>query len=289
MAFDRSGRRSRFVRTPRGKHIVLTERDRSVMRWLHRYRYLSAAHLHDIIQPRSAKRFSERLGDLFHETGLIDRPPAQWQLADIRWRPLIYELSPAGTRWLMREDSLPHRTVTFSRRRASGRMLQWQHTMMVIEAVLATERATASKPDERFVPVDEILARAPKKTQAARNPLSIPVTVLPEDGAPGITKPWHTHLIPDALYGVEYLIEGQKRYRFWALECDSTTPTWRSSVSHSSVARKQAAYRALQRSKAFKAHWRIPNLRLMEVRPPARPPPTLDDRPAPPPASGETV
>lgn len=190
MAFDRSGRRSRFVRTPRGKHIVLTERDRSVMRWLHRYRYLSAAHLHDIIQPRSAKRFSERLGDLFHETGLIDRPPAQWQLADIRWRPLIYELSPAGTRWLMREDSLPHRTVTFSRRRASGRMLQWQHTMMVIEAVLATERATASKPDERFVPVDEILARAPKKpkppaTRCQYQSPCCPRTVLPASPNPG--------------------------------------------------------------------------------------------------------
>jgi hypothetical protein len=71
-----------------------------------------------------------------------------------------------------------------------------------------------------------------------------------------------TAIIPDALYGIEYLIDGEKRYRFFALECERTTPAWRGNLEASSVAKKRAAYDALIRSGAFRRHWGIPNLKL---------------------------
>ena len=71
-----ASRRSRFRRTSKGKRIELTERDLQILRWLYRYRFLSTPQLIVAVQPRSHKRFIERLGDLFHETGLIDRPIA---------------------------------------------------------------------------------------------------------------------------------------------------------------------------------------------------------------------
>lgn len=76
-----------------------------------------------------------------------------------------------------------------------------------------------------------------------------------------------THTIPDALYGIEYTIDGDAGYRFWALECENTTPKRRSSARNSSIARKHAAYNVLLRSHAYRDHWGIPNLKLHLVMP----------------------
>ena len=143
---------------------------------------------------------------------------------------------------------------------------------MVIDALLCIELATFREVGQRFVPVDEILARAPETTRSARNPLAVPVTLHPCPELPDLKRLWNTHIIPDALYGIEYLIDGEKRYRFWVLECENTTPVRRSSARHSSIARKRAAYEALIRSKAYRARWGIPNLKLnLVTRQPARP------------------
>lgn len=262
MQTDTLGRRNRFIRTPIGKRMVLTGRDTEIMRWLYRYRYLRATQLAAFINPKSNKRFIERLGDLFHETGLVNRPKIQWRQFADRCAPLIYELSAKGVEFLAGRDQLPHRATTLSRRVHSGRVTQFAHAMMIVDALASVELELIELPDKRFVPVDEILARAPERTRTAKNPLSIPVTIQPSKRFPEIKAPWHTHVIPDGLYGVEYLIGGEKRYRFWALECERTSPAKRGSARHSSLVRKQAAYDALMQSQAYKDHWGIPNLKL---------------------------
>ena len=262
MPFDAMSRRSRFKRTPTGKRLVRTDRDLAILQWLYRYRYLTATQLSAILKPRSNKRFIERLGDLFHETALINRPPAQWRSFDARYRPITYELSPSGVALLEHRNALTKRATTFSRRAKAGRAIQFDHAMMVVEALLAVELATIAKLDQRFVPVDEILERAPEQTCRARNPLAIPVTLQPCADLPGLRKPWQTHIIPDALYGIEYQIDGDARYRFWALECENTTPKRRSLARNSSIARKHAAYDALLGSRVYRDHWGIPNLKL---------------------------
>ena len=88
---------------------------------------------------------------------------------------------------------------------------------------------------------------------------------MPGQGLPGLRSPLNTHLIPDALYGIEYLIDGQKKYRFWALECERTSPTRRNTSRASSTQLKQAAYDSLIQSRAFQRHWGIPNLKLWLV------------------------
>jgi len=133
---------------------------------------------------------------------------------------------------------------------------------MIIETLLAIECAATKAPGQRFVPVDEILARAPPCAQNARNPLSIPVTLEPNPRHSIIRKRRETMLIPDALYGIEYDSDGEKRYRFWALECERTSPSWRSRTDASSTALKRAAYDALIASRSYQSHWGIPNLKL---------------------------
>ena len=109
------------------------------------------------------------------------------------------------------------------------------------------------------------LAEAPKTVQQAANPLSVPVTIRPGEGLPYLRSALNTHIIPDALYGIEYLIDGQKKYRFWALECERTSPRRRNTIRASSTQLKQAAYDSLIQSKAFQHHWGIPNLKLRIV------------------------
>jgi len=61
MPLDQLGRRSRFARTRVGKRVQLTDRDLDVLCWLHRYRFLTAPQFIAILNPRSQKRFVDRL------------------------------------------------------------------------------------------------------------------------------------------------------------------------------------------------------------------------------------
>ena len=193
---------------------MLGPRDLAIMRWLYRYRYLRQTHLQALLTPVSPKRFVERLGDLFHETGLINRPAIHPPLFDARSTPMLYEITTKGVECLACHDALPDRAVNFSRQSSRSYSPQFLHTMLIIETLLEIECSTMRTPGERFVPVDEILARAPSTTRDARNPLSIPVTLEPDPHHGVIRKRRETYLIPDALYGVEYDIDGEKRYRF---------------------------------------------------------------------------
>ena len=221
---------------------MLGQRDLDILSWLYRYRYLRQTHLQMLVQPVSQKRFVERLGDLFHETGLINRPAIQLPLFDARATPMLYEITTKGIDCLVAHDALPHRAVTFSRQSSRSYSPHFLHTMMVIETLLAIERTANETLGQRFVPVDEILARAPQAVRDARNPLAIPVTLMPDARHNVIRTRRDTMLISDALYGIEYELDGEKRYRFWALECERTSPARRSRSDASSTALKQAAY-----------------------------------------------
>ena len=269
MSHDRIGRRSRFRRTPTGKRMFLTDRDTEILCLLHRYRYLRATQLIALLRPKSEKRFIERLGDLYNEAGLIYRPAAQWRRFDARYLPIIYELSPKGLRFLETCGPLPARAVTFAGRDRSGTTPQFDHAMMIVDALIGVELATRNVPGQRFVPVDEILARAPVTTRDARKPLAIPVTIKPNSYLPGVKCAVSTRIVPDALYGIEHVVEGEKRYRFFALECEHRSPKRRSTAKLSSTALKQAAYEALAATRTFREKWGIPNLELRVVRSPA--------------------
>lgn len=255
-------RRSRFRRESTGKNLHLGDRDKDILQWLYRYRYLRQDQLTRLVQPKSEKRFVERLGDLFHETGFINRPNIMPDGFDARSTPMLYEISNAGVAYLETLGELPPRAVTFSRRSCRSYNPQFAHTMMIIEALMGVELETMREEGQRFVPVDEILARAPEDVRNARNPLSVSVIVFPSREHPVIRSRLETHVIPDALYGIEYLIDGEKRYRFWALECEGTSPSSRTTTKASSRALKLAAYDALIKSKVFKQRWGIPNLKL---------------------------
>ncbi len=240
-------RRSRMCRTRTGKSIALTSRDIEIFRVLARYRYLRSTYLHAFTGGASKTRFKERLGDLFHE-GYIDRPAKQWEFADARSMPAVYESGERGER-IVRERGGDEGARTFL---TSGGHRQFMHSVMICECLASFELAAREREGIRFIPWLEILARAPEATRTSPMPFRIPVS------SGGI--------VPDGLFGLEYRHEGRKAYRFFALEADrGTMPITRSDNRQTSYLGKLDAYREAIARQAHRSHLGIPNLFVLTI------------------------
>jgi hypothetical protein len=227
---DTSRRRPRTVRTPTGKRLALTERDLEIFRALDGYRYLRSTHLFALAGGKSETRFKERLGDLFHE-GFLDRPEQQWEMADARYLPAVYELGERARRVLRQLE--PGGTVLRTYL-SHGAHRQFVHSLLTCECLTAIEIAARAEPNLRFIPWSEILKRAPERTRTSDLPFRIPASA-------GLG------VIPDALFGLEYRSGEQKTYRFFALEADrGTMPVARSDKRQTSYLGKLAAYREIR-------------------------------------------
>ncbi len=233
-------------RTPKGKRLALTPRDLAIFRALGHYRYLRSTYLHAFAGGASATRFKERLGDLFHE-GYLDRPDAQWRFADCRHMPAIYELGKGG------QEALADAGISGDERRVllgHGAHRQFEHSVMICEALASIELAAMEKSDLRFVPLPEILAKAPEPIRTASFSLRIPV-----DHDNG------TFVVPDALFGLEYRDGARPSYRFCALEADrGTMPVVRADKRQTSLIGKLDAYRKALACGVHRRHLGIPNL-----------------------------
>ncbi len=242
-------RRSRMRRTPLGKRLALTARDIEIFRRLAQYRYLPSTYLHVFAGGASETRFKERLGDLFHE-GFIDRPAQQWQFAQARYAPVIYELGERASRVLAECENIDGATRTFL---AHSGHRQFEHSLTICQLLASVELAAKARSNLRFIPWPEILARAPEAAKTATIPFRIPV---PSGGA----------VVPDAIFGLEYGSQEKRAYRFFALEVDrGTMPAVRTSGKHTSYLGKLALYRDLISQQVYRSHFGVPNLFVLTV------------------------
>lgn len=258
-------RRSRMVRRQTGKRIQLTERDLEVLCLLTRYRFLRSTHLQALAGGKSHKRFIERLGDLYHEGGYIDRPKQQWQAINARYMPAVYELGAAG-RTVLAQYGAADAALTGKHGRRPSR--HYHHELMVCDILSSIEIGVRADPRLRFISWPEILA-SPKMPEATRNaarPMAASVPVI--HAALGTRKSHRTDrpLVPDALFGLEYTARGTKQYRFFALEADrNTEPVVRSTLRQSSYLRKILQYREIAARSIYKTQWGLPNLLVLNV------------------------
>jgi len=166
---------------------------------------------------RSEKRAKERLTDLFnedrtpHRGSYLTRPEQQFRTLDARYNPLVYDLSPASV--------AAHRKSGNAIRPA--RSGPWQHSLMVSCITASIELACTERDDINYIPQSKILARAEANLRWATDICD------PDSGAT-----YEKELIPDAVFGLEYLTEEGKRYRFYALEADRATEPLRSAEIH---------------------------------------------------------
>jgi hypothetical protein len=247
-------RRSRMHRTSTGKQIALTQRDLGIFRALTRYRYLRSTYLHAFVGGASETRFKERLGDLFHE-GYLDRPAEQWRYANCRYLPVVHELGK-GARQVLSEEGVAEGEQRTWFRDTPHR--QFEHSLMICEILASIELGMLGRPDLRFIPWPEILAKAPESTQQRNGPFYMGV-MMPDVGET-------VAIVPDAVFGIEYQDVNRKLYRFFALEADrGTMPIVRSKGKQTSLLEKITMYHELLAHQVYKTQLGLPNLLVLTV------------------------
>jgi hypothetical protein len=235
-------------RVRKGKRIEISARDLEIFRRLRQYRYLSSTYIHAFVGGASDKRFKERLGHLFHE-GYVQRPKEQWQFANARCAPAVYELDAQAKQILHEREFTADDSRAFL---ASGAHRQFAHTLMICDVLASLEVEALSESRLRFISWSEILARAPEATRNLPMPFRIPA------GSGSV--------VPDALFGLEYKTENKTMFRFFALEADrGTMPVTRSNPSQTSYLGKLNAYREIIAQRTFKTHLGLPNLLVLTV------------------------
>ncbi len=238
-------------RQPTGKRVELSLRDLAIFDLLTRYRYLRSTYIHAFVGGASETRFKERLGDLYHEGGYLDRPKRQWDCVNARYMPLVYENTPRAIEVLHASG----RVAEAIHSKRSDR--QFTHTLLTCEILASIELAARDHPGLRFISSSEILAKAPQHAAEALNPLALSVSA--GRGRANL-------VVPDVLFGLEYDEGDRKSYRFFALEVDrGTMPVKRSRQGQTSYADKMEAYRRALASNAHKTYWGIPNLLVLTV------------------------
>lgn len=242
-------RRSRSHRTPRGKLARLTPRHLQIVALLHRYRFLDANHIYALLGSRNTNVRSA-LSDLFHEHGLLNRLPQRAFLRDPLYDPEIYELSDDGGA-LIAQRSKTLGPATWLRQTRYGAKTLAAHNLTICHVVASIE-AAAIATGLRFITCSEILSRAPKATQDARQPFAIPVSIshlFPGGKVQRSDKP----VVPDAVFGLQY---PNGTYRCFALEIDrATMPLTRSNLDETSYLRKLLQYREVLSRGVYKTHF----------------------------------
>ena len=256
---DTLNRRSRLKRQPSGKKLILKDRDIEILSLLYRYRMLNSKDLIEHFKPKSGKRFVERLGQLYHDAGLLDRPKEQWDQANARHNHIMYTLKQKGKNLLEDKQKLPLRAVQYPKQSNGGERKQFLHSLKISQAIHQAELETLNNADQRFVCLDEIRNRHEAKGKKFK--LEFPVTIpISKDNPNTILR---TAVKPDGLYGIEYIDTGEKLYRFFAVEVELSSPAKRISIKQSSTLKKKLAYEGVFKSGSYMESLGVPNLNLV--------------------------
>ncbi|WP_337658829.1 replication-relaxation family protein [Sphingorhabdus sp. Alg231-15] len=217
--YDKIGRRTRIKPSSTGKRVSLQPRDLLWLEKLAEHGPLPSSFLLEYGKRthKSEKRAKERLTDLFNEENTPDkgtyltRPLQQFRTIDARYNQLVYELSPASIAALRKSG------CSLNPRRSGP----WQHSLMVSSITASVDLACIDRQDINYIPQSKILDRADQ-------PLRWATSICDPDSGATYKK----ELLPDAVFGLEYLMPAGKRYRFFTLEADRSTEPLRSAQIH---------------------------------------------------------
>lgn len=226
-----------------GKRIRLTARDLLWMQAIHHHGPLCTSELSAFSEGewQNKSRAQNRLTDLFneentpHQAAYLSRPIKQFQTIDARYNELIYGLTKAG------ETAL----------REAGIWSDWVHKpggpfwhqREVAKVTAGVELDCLKSPDHNYIQGWKVLERAQTK-------LRYPVTFKD----PGTGRVLTRELIPDQLYGIEYLTEEGPRYRFYVVEVERGTNPKTSTQDRKSVERMEAMYEVYIGQRKYREH-----------------------------------
>jgi Replication-relaxation len=246
-----------------GKRVELTARDIELFKLLNRYHYLRSTFLYAFLGGGSLTRFKERLGHLYHDGAYINRPVQQWQFANCRYMPVIYELDTKGEQ-VLRDQGLSDDRGPLLKKGRMGAYRQFSHQLMICDCMASIELGVRERPHLRFISWQEIMAKAPARE--TDNAFEIPASISYTLPRSQNTQRADIKIVPDGLFELEYTHDGTASYRFFALEADrSTMPVTRGNLHQSSYLRKMLAYQEIAAQHVYRTHLGVPNLLILNV------------------------
>ena len=237
----------RFKRVSTAAPLHLTERDRNIIRLIHRHRFLRSSHI-TALMGGSPQQLLRRLKLLYHH-GYLERPRCQIDAYHKGGsRHIAYGLGNKGGSLLKQELGATFRNVSWSEKnRAVGRIFL-EHALLVSEVMTAIELA-CRKADIRLITERELGGGKPFRWKVS----------LPNRKRLGV--------IPDRTFALEFQnAEGQSQRAYFFLEADrGTMPVKRRTLSQTSFHRKLLAYEATWSQSIHRSRFGFHRFRVITV------------------------
>jgi DNA-binding Lrp family transcriptional regulator len=245
-----------FLRLPRFKRastvapMELTERDRRIIRLVHRHRFLPSAQIVALIGD-SPQQILRRLQLLYHH-GYLERPRAQLDYYHKDGsRHIVYGLGNKGAAILEQELGAAFPKLSWGEKnRAVGRIFL-KHALFVSDVMVAIELA-CRKHGIRLITETE---------------LALPIKQRPFRWRVSINSRLKLGVVPDRVFALEYPEQDGSRQRaFFFLEADrGTMPVIRSHLSQTSFYRKLLAYEATWTQNLHQTRFGFHRFRMLTV------------------------
>jgi DNA-binding Lrp family transcriptional regulator len=220
----------RFTRVAGIAPIELTERDREILRLVHRHRFLRSSHIVQLLG-ESEQQVLRRLQLLYHH-GYLERPRAQIDYYHQGGsKRIVYGLGTKGAALLKRELKPAFHELDWGPKNREVTRLFLEHALLVSDVMVALEMSCRKNGRVRLLHADALTV--PAMAHSTREPFQWSVNV---------SSRLKLGLIPDRVFALES-VNGDRSFYF--LEADrSTMPVMRQGLSQSSFYRKLLAYEA---------------------------------------------
>ena len=249
------------VRLPRFKRVAeitpiqLTDRDRDIIRRVHRHRFLRSTHIVALIGG-SPQQLLRRLQLLYHH-GYLERPRAQIDYYHRGGsRHIVYGVGSKGAAVLRQESNSALRNWNTSlENRGIGRLFL-EHALLISDVMVGLELACRKSGSVRLLTGDQI--PLPDRLRNHLEPFRWRVT-LPNRQKLGI--------VPDQVFALEFMGQPPGRNRaFFFLEADrSTMPVTRQNLKQTSFYRKLLAYEATWTQGLHRSRFGFHRFRILTV------------------------
>lgn len=236
----------RFKRVPPVAPIQLTERDRDIIRLVHRHRFLRSNQI-VALMGGSEQQVVRRLQVLFHH-GYLERPRAQIQYYERGGsRSIAYGLGSKGGALLRHELGLAVDSDSWGEKNHAVGRVFLEHALLVSDVMVSLELA-CRKHGIKLLYEDQLEQQ------------SFQWRVKIEGGI-------KLGIVPDRALALEYTDQGgQVQRAYFFLEADrGTMPITRHTLSQTSFYRKLLAYEATWTNKIHQRHLGVPRFRVLTV------------------------
>lgn len=240
----------RFRRILPATSIQLTDRDRDILRLIHRHRFLRS-HQISALLGGSEQQIVRRLHLLFHH-GYLERPRAQLHYIERGGsQPMAYGLGNKGGVVLRQEFGITVNADAWSEKNNAVGSVFLEHALLVSEVMVPLELACRKRGVR-------LLYEAELALPLQRSPFQWWVKLA------GGTK---LGVIPDRVFALDYTdATGQIQRAHFFLEADrGTMPVIRKGLAQTSFFRKLLAYEATWTNKVHQRHLGIQRFRVLTV------------------------